>query len=239
MSSVDPREASKVAQFDAYARSYSDEVNRSLAFLGGVKVDYFTKVKAEYLVDLLSEHFDDPGDVSLLDIGCGTGTLHPLIVDRLRAVSGTDVSAASIAEAARLSPAVNYRAYDGERLPYDDGSFDAAVAVCVMHHVPLTQWPAFVAELKRILRPGGLGLVFEHNPRNPLTRRVVSNCEFDADAVLLSQHTTRALLTSAGFADVSSRAILSLPSFGKATRALDRASGIATLGAQYFARGVA
>lgn len=226
------------AQFDAYAGSYADEVNRSLAFLG-LKVDYFTRVKAGFLLDLLAAHFGATRAVRLLDIGCGTGLLHPLIAGHVGSLAGTDVSADCLAEAATRSPRVGYRAYDGARLPYADASFDAAVTICVMHHVPPARWPAFAAEMKRVLRPGGLALVFEHNPRNPLTRRVVSNCAFDADAVLLAQPRTRALLTDAGFAEVGSRSILSVPSFGPATRAFDRALGRLTLGAQYYARGVA
>jgi SAM-dependent methyltransferase len=226
------------AQFDAYAKTYADEVNRSIAFMG-LKVDFATKVKAGYLLDLLARHFGDASKVRLLDIGCGTGGSHPLIADKLASLSATDVSASSVAEAAATNAGVDYRAYDGHRLPYDDNQFDAAMTICVMHHVPPPQWPAFAAEMKRIVRPGGLALVFEHNPLNPVTRRAVSNCDFDADAVLLGQRRTRALLAGAGFADVKSRTILSIPSSGPKTRAIDFALGRLSLGAQYIARGTA
>lgn len=229
---------SPVSQFDAYAGSYDDAVNKSLGFLG-VKVDYFTRVKAGYLLDLLAAHFGRTEDLRLLDVGCGVGNYHPLLAGKVGAISGTDVSPACVVEAATRNPGVSYQPYDGERLPYADDSFDAAVTICVMHHVPPAQWPSFAAEMKRVLRPGGLAVVFEHNPLNPLTQRVVSNCEFDADAVLLKQRETRGLLQGAGFAKVASRSILSLPSFGPATRKLDLALGRLPLGAQYFARGVA
>lgn len=224
-------------QFDAYAGSYDDAVNRSLAFLGA-KVDYFTKVKAGYLIDLLGEHFGDVGKVALLDVGCGVGNVHPLLAGRVAALSGCDVSAGCLGEAESRNPGVAYRHYDGGRLPFDDASFDAAVTTCVMHHVPPAQWPAFAAELKRVVRRGGLAVVFEHNPFNLLTRRVVNNCEFDEDAVLLRARKARGLLQGAGFGDVSSRAILSMPSFGRWTRKLDRALGLLPFGAQYFAKGV-
>ena len=225
------------AQFDAYAKTYVDEVNRSIAFMG-LKVDFATRVKAGYLLDLLGQHFGDSRKVRLLDIGCGTGGSHPLIADKLAGLCATDVSAASVAEAAAKNAGIDYRAYDGVRLPYDDHQFDAAMTICVMHHVPPAQWPAFAAEMKRIVRPGGLALVFEHNPLNPLTRRAVSNCEFDADAVLLGQRRTRALLGDAGFSAIKSRSILSVPSFGPGSRALDFALGRFSLGAQYVASGV-
>ena len=226
-------------QFDDYAASYDDAVNRSLSFLGGVKVDYFTRVKAAYLLDLLAGHFGSTDALDLLDIGCGVGNYHPLVGGAVRSLAGTDLSAACLAEATARNPGVAYQPYDGARLPYADGQFHAAVTICVMHHVPPAQWPAFAAEMKRVVRPGGLAVVFEHNPFNPLTRRVVSNCEFDADAVLLRPRQTRALLADAGFRDLQSRSLLSVPSFGKGTRAVDLALGRLPLGAQYFVRGVA
>jgi ubiquinone/menaquinone biosynthesis C-methylase UbiE len=226
------------SQFDAYAASYDEAVNQSLAFLG-VKVDYFTRVKAAYLQDLLRAHAGPTGKLAVLDVGCGVGNYHALIAGKVGSLSGCDVSSACLDHAARRNPAVDYRHYDGGRLPFDDDSFDAATTICVMHHVPPAQWPAFAAEMKRVLKPGGLAVVFEHNPLNPLTRRVVSNCAFDADAVLLRQGKTRALLGEAGFADVRARAILTMPSVGPITRRLDLALGRLSLGAQYFVRGVA
>lgn len=226
------------AQFDAYATSYEAAVNRSLGFIGA-KVDYFTRVKAGYLLDILGGHFGSVDKVNLLDIGCGTGNMHPLIGGELASLSGTDLSQQCLAEAAARNPGVAYQHYDGQRLPYDDGTFDAAVTTCVMHHVPPQQWDTFAAEMKRVIRPGGLAVVFEHNPFNPLTRRVVSTCEFDHDAVLLRQGKTRALLEGAGFGRVQSRAILSVPSFGPITRRFDLLLGRLGLGAQYYATGAA
>jgi SAM-dependent methyltransferase len=227
------------AQFDAYATGYDDEVNKSLAFLGGVKVDYFTRVKAGYLLDLLGAHFGATQGLNLLDVGCGVGNFHPLLSASVGSITGIDMSAASVAEAAARNPGVRYDSYDGARLPYADASFDAAMTVCVMHHVPPAQWPAFAAEMRRVVRPGGLVTVFEHNPVNPLTMRVVNNCEFDADAVLLRQREVRGLLAGAGCRNIASRAILSVPSAGPLSRKLDRALGRIGLGAQYYATGEA
>jgi len=226
------------SQFDAYADSYDEAVNQSLAFLG-MKVDYFTRVKSSYLLDLLEDHFGDTRRLDLLDVGCGVGNYHGLVRPRLGSLSGADVSAACVEQAALRNPSCSYRHYEGGRLPFVDHQFDAATAICVMHHVPPEQWTTFAAEMKRVVKPGGLAVVFEHNPVNPLTRRVVSNCEFDEDAVLLRQGKAAALLTGAGFGDVWSRAILSMPCSGRLSRRLDLQLGRLGLGAQYLARGVA
>ena len=224
------------AEFDAYATSYRDEVTRSIGFTG-VDADYFTRVKADYLTDILARELGAPERVRLLDIGCGVGVMHGRLAPRVASLAGVDVSAPCVAEAAAAHPHVAYRSYDGLSLPFDDGSFDAAVTTCVIHHVPPAQWPSFAAEMRRVLRPGGIGVIFEHNPFNPLTRRAVSNCAFDEHAVLLSGRTAVRLLGGAGFAAPRKRAILSIPSFGPMTRKADLALGRLGLGAQYVAYG--
>lgn len=225
-------------QFDQYAQSYDDVVNQSLGILP-IKLDYFTRVKAGYLLQLLREHSGTISGTSLLDVGCGTGNMHPLLISELGAVSGVDVSQECLDRAAKRNPQVAYQHYDGTRLPYADASFDAVTTICVMHHVPPAQWPAFVGELRRVLKPGGITIIFEHNPRNPLTRRVVNDCEFDHDAVLLTMREVRELLGEAGFRRIDARSILSIPTFGKLTRRIDLGLGHLGLGAQYFVQAVA
>ena len=234
--SIGQTPANQAAQFDSYADSYAEAVNQSIGFLG-VKVDYFTRVKVDYMIDLLDTHFGGSDRVAMLDVGCGVGQSHPLYAPRLGSLTGTDVSAPCLDRAAARNPGVAYQAYDGTRLPWDDNRFDAVMTTCVMHHVPPAQWPQFAAELARVVRPGGLVTVFEHNPFNPLTRRAVNTCPFDDDAVLLSQRRTRALLRDAGLVNVQSRAILSIPPVGPVSRRVDLALGHLSLGAQYIAHG--
>lgn len=224
------------SEFDDYATSYEATVNRSLAFTG-LKVDLFTRIKADYIKAVLAEEFTHPGRVDALDIGCGVGTIHPHILQSLGTLSGVDVSADSIARARADHPGVRYETYEGRRLPFANASFDLAYTICVMHHVPPSQWQEFAAEMKRVLRPGGVALVFEHNPYNLLTRYTVARCEFDADAVLLTARRTEALLSGAGFHDVASRYIAAIPATGPLVRSVEGAFARVPLGAQYITRG--
>ncbi len=221
------------AKFDHFSSSYEEEINRSLGVLGG-KAEYFTRVKAAYLLELVASHFGATRKANLLDVGCGTGGTHPFISHALGSVTGTDISSDSLERAAQRNPANRYLHYDGKRLPFADASFDVVTAFGVMHHVPPAQWQNFSAEMRRVAKSGGLAVVFEHNPANPWTCRIVSNCDFDDDAVLLRQRELRGLFHDAGFGSVSSRSILSIPSFGKTTRAVDLFLGRLGLGAQYF-----
>lgn len=223
-------------EFDKYVDRYSQTVNDAL-IIPGLDVDYFTRVKAGYIVDLAKAQFGDTRALRILDVGCGVGNFHGLLAGQFGSITGVDVSAESIEQAQRRHPANAYVAYDGERLPFEDGSFDVAYAVCVMHHVPVPMWPNFAAEMRRILRPGGLGMVFEHNPYNPLTRRIVDRCPFDADAVLLKPGKTAALLAEAGFSGLRTRSIISIPSVGPRSRRFDELLGMMPLGAQYYVKG--
>jgi SAM-dependent methyltransferase len=154
-------------------------------------------------------------------------------------ICGADVSAASIAQARIRNPGVEYEAYAGETLPYDNATFDLSLAICVLHHVPPSQWACFLREMRRVVRPGGLVCLIEHNPLNPLTRLAVSRCEFDRDAVLLNAGQTRALMADAGLHDARSHYFLLLPSAAPLARRVEHSLWHVPLGAQYIASGVA
>jgi hypothetical protein len=91
--------------------------------------------------------------------------------------------------------------------------------------------------MRRVTRTGGLVVVYEHNPKNPLTRKVVRDCAFDRDAVLLTMTQTHELLTAAGCTNVATRSILTLPPIGGFVERLDGLFGKLPLGSQYRAEG--
>ncbi|MDP3896436.1 MAG: methyltransferase domain-containing protein, partial [Mesorhizobium sp.] len=113
------------AEFDSYSDAYDQAVNESIAF-SGLKVDFFAAVKASYLLDIITAHHGSSRQAAVLDIGCGIGNYHPLLIDRVGSISGTDVSDSSLAEARRRNPHVDYRYYTGTILPYEDHTFDVA-----------------------------------------------------------------------------------------------------------------
>ncbi len=222
------------AEFDAYRDNYGEMVDEALSF-AGLKANFFARAKARHIRELVARHVGT--GARGLDIGCGVGTYFPLLWDGVGELVGVDVSGDCIAVAREQNPAAQYDVYDGRTLPYADASFDFAYSICVVHHVPVDQWPVFASELYRVLRPGGIGMLFEHNPRNPLTMRVVSNCAFDERAVLLGGSTARELLLGAGFGQVGVRYILTIPPRGRLLRRVDRLFRRIPLGAQYCALG--
>ena len=234
---MNPKKHNTAEIFDSYRNNYSDTVDDAIAFTG-LKTDFFTRVKADYIADIVRGHFGRRL-VDALDIGCGVGNYHQHLAPTFQSLSGVDISSACIETARRRNPLQSYQTYEGDRLPHPDASFDVAIAICVLHHVPVANWHGFVREMRRILRPNGLALIFEHNPGNPLTMRAVNNCPFDADAVLLRAKEAEQLMEAAGFDDVASRAILSVPAAGQFLRAVDRLFADLPFGAQYYARGTA
>ncbi len=224
------------AEFDAYDERYNETVDRALAF-SGLKVDFFTRVKVDYFVELLGSLPLPVARAEVIDIGCGVANSHPLLAGRIGRLAGVDVSKACIDRAAGQNPQNEYRVYDGMSLPYPDASFDAASAVCVFHHVPVANRLRLAKEVRRVLRPGGLFAIFEHNPGNPLTMHVVNNCEFDKEAILLRRSETEMLLKDAGFDQVDTRFILTVPVKGRILRKIDAFFAKMPLGAQYFSVG--
>jgi SAM-dependent methyltransferase len=117
----------------------------------------------------------------VLDLGCGIGRLTRVLAERAAHVTALDVSPEMLARAQEEHPDlgnVTWVLGDGETLTgVEDGSLDAAVSHVVLQHIPSAKVQlGYVAELGRVLRPGGwaaFGLSTDpriHEPR-PATRR--------------------------------------------------------------------
>jgi SAM-dependent methyltransferase len=226
------------ALFDKYDKSFGAVVQSSIDF-SGLPHSFFTAAKVDALRELIATRLHGMHDPHMLDVGCGVGEFHPFIRGMFGRVCGADVSAASIAQARVRNPEVQYEAYVGETLPYESATFDLSIAICVLHHVPPSQWGGFLREMRRVVRPGGLVCLIEHNPLNPLTRLAVARCEFDRDAVLVHAGRAAALMADAGLHDVRSHYFLLLPSAAQLARRIEHGLRSVPLGAQYIASGIA
>jgi SAM-dependent methyltransferase len=120
-----------------------------------------------------------------------------------------------------------------EAIPFEDGRFGLVFVSCVLHHVPRERHAATLAELRRVLAPGGWLLLYEHNPLNPLTVRAVQSCEFDRAAVLIGARALRGAVTTAGFAQATTRYIVFFPNFLRFLRRSEPLLAWLPLGAQY------
>lgn len=122
---------------------------------------------------LFNAHYAQPamidlaGDVSgrrILDAGCGAGPLAAALRERGAQVIGFDSSAAMVALAQRrLGPDTKLLVADlAEPLPFGAGEFDDAVVSLVLHY--LEDWSGPLAELHRVVRPGGRLILAVNHP---------------------------------------------------------------------------
>ena len=109
-----------------------------------------------------------PGE-RVVDIGCGTGKVPVAAAEIVApggAVSGIDASAEMIAQAeerARQAGAdVTFSQAAMEDLPFPDDSFDVILSCQALHHVPRDAKFAALAEMHRVLKPGGRLLLLDH-----------------------------------------------------------------------------
>jgi SAM-dependent methyltransferase len=219
-------------EFDRYADEYEELVQRSISF-SGQDQSFFIEARARHLLELVGRRLGEPENVHALDVGCGTGLGHGHLAV-LGELEGVDVSEPMLEAARRRNPAVRYHIGNGKELPLDDDAFDLTFTACVLHHVPPAERAAFVRELARVTRPGGLVVVFEHNPLNPLTRLAVSRCEFDADAFLLRLRETRSRLRAANLHLTDARYVVFFPWRGALFERAERALAWLPAGAQYY-----
>ena len=101
---------------------------------------------------------DLPAHAMVVDLGCGTGTTALMLArDFNLQVSGVDLSAANIERAIERtdtnSAAVKFMQADAQKLPFEDNEFDGILAECSFSL--FADQAAVLAEIKRVLKPGG------------------------------------------------------------------------------------
>lgn len=220
------------AFFDAYAQEYQESVERSVRF-SGRDLAFFHQCKVELLRRIGLRHLGALDTASILNVGCGSGVTDSLLRPHVRSLQGVEVSPLMVGKAQQRNPNCAYQLYDGKHLPFTDGAFDLVTTICVLHHVPPPQWAPFISELVRVARPGGVVVVIEHNRLNPLTRRAVSTCEFDRDAVLVPARVAARLLDAAGAGPAETHNFLFAPLGGRVGAVIDRTLSGVPLGGQY------
>ncbi len=222
---------SEGAAFDAYARSYDDALAKGLAVTGEGK-EYFAGGRVTFLAARLREAGVTVKTV--LDYGCGTGATTPLLRERLGAerAIGVDVSEESVAVARErhAEPRIEYSTTREARAL---GDVDLVYCNGIFHHIPPRDRAGALAEIRRVLAPGGWFALWENNPWNPGTRWVMSRIPFDRDAETLSAPAARRLVEGNGFRVDRTDFLFIFPRALRFLRGLEPRVSRLPLGAQY------
>ncbi len=192
---------------------------------------FFAERKLILLRDFYQRRGTDTKLVAWLDVGCGEGSLLALGKPHFREAAGCDVSAGMMQHCEGLSV---HRQESPYEIPFNDGCFDLVTAVCVYHHVDRAGRDLLTADIARVLKPGGIFCMMEHNPFNPVTQLIVRRTPVDAGARLLTAAQARRLTCRAGMRWVETQYFLYFPERLYARLAsLEAKLSVLPLGGQY------
>ena len=136
--------------------------------------------------------------INFLDYGCGTGSLCESLNNFFPKASyfGVDVSGEMIKKAQSK--------YHGQGVFDEIGSkkwkervYNIIFAAGVFHHIPHEKHKNILHQLMSVLAPDGKILIWEHNPINPFTQKIVKSCDFDREAVLIPAWQMKSLMVEA------------------------------------------
>ncbi|GAB1541503.1 hypothetical protein NUACC21_41740 [Scytonema sp. NUACC21] len=168
---VSPEMATKLTGDDkiTYIRTLFDKISsrydfiRALVFLGHTSLWY-----RQSLSDLGLKAGD-----KVLDVGCGTGESTRYLINRYPGINveGMDISSGMLNEARRLSPKLTYFEGDVCAIPCANSTYDFVLTTFTFRNFPNRN--VAIAEMLRVLRPGGRLLILDHfYPQNPLWRSI-------------------------------------------------------------------
>ncbi len=218
-------------EFDSFASQYAELLRDPIRERFADSSQFFFQRKVEVIRDFFRRRGTDTRSVTWLDVGCGQGEMLRLAHQDFKAAYGCDVSEGMLQACAGLDVRIQATPHD---IPFADATADFITAVCVYHHVPGELRQSFTAEVLRVLKPGGIFCIIEHNPFNPATRLIVSRTPVDADAHLLSAGETARLMADAGTRVLETRYFLWFPqNIYKFASTLERGLSRVPLGGQY------
>jgi SAM-dependent methyltransferase len=214
--------------FDNYTEKYSRLLQERTSFFSADDTHF-----ARYKIDLMKSHLSKSVK-TVLEYGCGIGRNIPFLREAFpqAVVIGTDISRASLEIARRDQPDVEF--FEEDNPVFNMESFDLIFVASVFHHVPVAERSKVSRLLFQRLKLAGDLFIFEHNPYNPVTRRIVSTCPYDDDAVLLTPSELKRYLEAVGFKQPHTKFCLFIPPSLSWLTWIERRLGWLPLGGQYF-----
>jgi SAM-dependent methyltransferase len=219
----------KKVDFDQYAADYDSKLGEDLKFFE--ESSYF----AEYKIKIVRNELKST-PARILEYGCGIGRNLTFITKYFpdSKIFACDISVKSLEIAGKSNPSVNLFRIEDDLIAIHENKFDLIFISCVFHHIepPLRQ--ESMNKIRSLLKPGGMLYIFEHNTLNPVTRKIVRECPWDEDAILLKPSELKTLFANSNLIFKKLKYTLFFPSFLKFLRPLEKLLTWLPLGGQYY-----
>jgi trans-aconitate methyltransferase len=221
--------------FDSYSKNYNRDLNDAIS-LTGHDTSSLTKAKLiklqQLFPDLPQRHFN------LLDFGCGIGNLYEFVKQffPFASYTGVDESGESVNTAqSRFSNSSIFHNLASEN--WKNAQYDLIFSAGVFHHIPHDEHEKILKELSGLLNTNGKLAIWEHNPFNPITKKIVKDCIFDEDAVLIYPNRMKKNMLKIPLSNIQVTYTTFFPKSLSYLNILDPYMGWLPLGGQYITRG--
>lgn len=102
---------------------------------------------------------------------------------------------------------INFRFYDGKKIPFNDEHFDLIFAYAVLEHIPPDEVPEIINEITRVLKNGGLFYIFQLPQRTSYTEFIARKLGFESHEFLWDIKTANRLLAKQGLKTIYSEKV--------------------------------
>jgi trans-aconitate methyltransferase len=221
--------------FDSYAENYQKTIGQCLK-ITGYDASYFSITKIRKLRALNLESSLDP--IRILDFGCGIGNFSVGFKKYFSnsVYVGVDSSSGMIKEA--LNKYSDYgEFYEAHSSEWKKQPYDIIFSSGTFHHISHDKHEGILKELSSMLTSPGKIFIWEHNPINPMTRKLVNDCALDQDAILVNPKKMKDMLCRVQLSSVKIIYTTFFPKFLSFLKPFESRLEWFPMGAQYIATG--
>jgi trans-aconitate methyltransferase len=225
----------KPESFDFYSNNYNELLNNAIRQIG-YNADNLVSTKLHKLKSLYPSLSEKP--FRLLDFGCGVGNLYGQVAQFFPTAiyTGVDPSKDSILKArSRYHGDSDFQEYSCKE--WEKTQYDLIFSSGVFHHIPHVMHTGIIDKLSSLLNKGGKLVIWEHNPLNPVTQKIVRDCPLDEDAVLVPSKNLKNLFTRVSLSNVQVIYTTFFPKFLSTLNFMDPYLDWLPLGGQYLVTG--
>ena len=221
--------------FDPYSKNYNKLVNDAIRQTG-YDADNLVSAKLHKLKNLFPSLSEKT--FHLLDFGCGVGNLYGRVSDFFpeATYTGVDPSKDALSQArSRVPNNIDFQETDSPE--WVSRKYDLIFSAGVFHHIPHAEHAKLIEKLSSLLNREGTLVIWEHNPLNPVTQKIVNDCPFDKDAVLVPSKILRSHFDQVSLLNVQVIYTTFFPKFLSSLNFMDPFLGWLPLGGQYLVTG--